>query len=142
MKTHVGDQYGRHVIMQLTKGEPILESVESEVKRLGIKLGIITSGIGSARKIVYHRIGSTEDDPVNEFITIESPLEIGSMQGVIVDGKPHIHVTFCDANGTIAGHLEPGCETQYLMEISIVELIGADLTRKVDEFGITCIDVR
>jgi predicted DNA-binding protein with PD1-like motif len=128
--------------MHLAKGELILESLEGEIERLGIKLGIVTSGIGSARKVVYHRIGSTADDPVNEFITIEAPLEIGSMQGVIVDGKPHIHFTFCDVNGTIAGHLEHGCETQYLMEISMIELIGADLTRVADEFGITVIDVR
>lgn len=143
MKTHVGDRYGRHVIMQLTKGEQILESIERELRRLDIRCGILTSGIGSARKIVFHRIKTTGDDPVNEFVTLEAALEIGAMQGVIVDYVPHIHITFTDpSGGTISGHLEPGCEVQYLVELSIVELLGEDLTRKLDEFGITYIDVR
>lgn len=139
MNTHVGNQYGRHVILNLTKGELILESIESEIKRLGIQCGILTSGIGAARKVVYHRITSTADQPVNEFITVEAPLEVSAMQGVIVDGQPHIHITCCGMDAAFAGHMEHGCETQYLMEISIIELIGADLKRAVDAFGITTI---
>ncbi|MCL2867435.1 MAG: DNA-binding protein [Clostridia bacterium] len=142
MWTHVGSEYGRHVIMQLTKGELILESIQSEIQRLGIRCGIVTSGIGSASKVVYHRIGSTADNPDNEFLTVAEPLEVGALQGVIVDGQAHLHITCCTREGTFAGHLEPGSETLYLMEISLIELVGADLTRKADAFGISYIDVR
>ena len=142
MWTHVGKAYGRHVIMQLAKGELILESIQSEIERLGIRCGVVTSGIGSARKLVYHRIASTADNPSNEFLTVTEPMEIGALQGVIVDGQAHLHITCCTREGTFAGHLEPGSEVLYLMEISIIELIGADLTRKLDGFGISYIDVR
>jgi predicted DNA-binding protein with PD1-like motif len=142
MYTHAGDGYGRHVIMQLTKGELILESITSELDRLGIRCGLIVSGIGSARKVVYHRIESLSDDPENTFITVEEPMEVGSMQGVIVDGKPHIHISCCCRDYAFAGHLEPGSETQYLIELGIIELKGADLVRKTDAFGISFIDVR
>ena len=142
MWTHVGHEYGRHVIMQLTKGELILESIQGEIERLGIRCGVVTSGIGSARKLAYHRIATTADNPDNEFLTVTEPMEIGALQGVIVDGKPHLHITCCTREGTFAGHLEPGSEVLYLMEVSIIELIGADLTRKADAFGISYIDVR
>ena len=38
------------------------------------------------------------------------------------------------------GHLEPGCEVQYLAELSFVEVLDMDLTRRTDEFGIGYID--
>ena len=39
-----------------------------------------------------------------------------------------------------AGHMEPGCEVQYLAELAILELKDLPLTRKLDEFGISYID--
>lgn len=142
MRTYVGDRYGRHVIMHLGKGELVLESIQSEIKRLNIRTGIVTSGIGSARKIVYHRIGNLEKDPLNIFITMEGPTEIGAIQGLIIDGEPHLHITCYGEDGAYAGHLEPGCEVQYLAEVSILELLDADLVRNVDEFGISFINKR
>lgn len=142
MRTYVGDRYGRHVIMHLGKGELVLESIQSEIKRLNIRTGIVTSGIGSARKIVYHRIGNLEKDPLNIFITMEGPTEIGAIQGLVIDGEPHLHITCYGEDGAYAGHLEPGCEVQYLAEVSILELLDADLVRNVDEFGISFINKR
>lgn len=142
MRTYVGDRYGRHVIMHLGKGELVLESIQSEIKRLNIRTGIVTSGIGSARKIVYHRIGNLEKDPLNIFITMEGPTEIGAIQGLIIDGEPHLHITCYGEDGAYAGHLEPGCEVQYLAEVSILELLDADLVRDLDEFGISFINKR
>ena len=142
MKTHIGNKFGRHVVLHLGKGELILESIQSEIKRLNIRNGIVTSGIGSARKIVYHRIGSLANDPLNLFITVEAPTEIGSLQGLIIDGEVHLHIVCYGADGAFAGHLEPGCEVQYLAEISMIELEDADLVRRLDEFGISYIDKR
>lgn len=142
MQTHVGQQYGRFVIMHLSKGELILESIQKEVKRLGIQAGIVTSGIGSARKIIYHRIKTVDDNPQDEFLTITTPTEILAIQGVIVDGEPHLHITCADTKEAFGGHLEPGCEVQYLVELSILELLGVDLVRRPDEFGVSQIQLR
>ena len=142
MQIHTGSEYGRFIFMHLGKGDLILESIQQEIKRLGIKNGIVTSGIGSARKIIYHRIATVEDDPKNEFITITNPTEILALQGIIVDGEPHLHITCCDTKEAFGGHLEPGSEVQYLVEISILEVIGVDLVRRPDEFGISQIQVR
>ena len=142
MKTYVGIGYGRHVLIHLGKGELVLESIQKEIERLNIRSGIVTSGIGSARKIVYHRIGNLAPDPLNLYVTVEGPMEIGAIQGLIVDGEPHLHIVCYGEDGAFSGHLEPGCEIQYLAEISIIELEDADLVRRLDEFGISYIDKR
>ena len=140
MKTFTTEQFGRFVVMHLGKGERVIESVQSELNRLGIKSGVITSAIGSLRKVVFHIITNTEDNAANEFITIEEPIEVGAIQGIILDGKPHFHIVCSDTKRAYTGHLENGCEVQYLMEISIMEVKDMKLTRKPDQFKIDYID--
>ena len=140
MKTFTTDKFGRFVVMHLGKGEKLIESVQSELTRLGIKSGVITSAIGSLRKVVLHIITTTEDDATNEFITIEEPIEVGAVQGIILDGKPHLHIVCSDTKRAYTGHLENGCEVQYIMELSILEVQDMKLTRKPDKFKIDYID--
>ncbi len=140
MKTFTTTNYGRTVIMHLGKGECILESVQKEINRLGIKNGVLLSAIGSLRKASLHVITNTEELSVNEYITIEKPIELGSAQGIIINGEPHFHLTISEPDKMYAGHMEPGCEVQYLAELAILELKDFNLTRKLDEFGISYID--
>ena len=140
MRTYTTNQYGRTVIIHLGKGEKLLESLTEEIKRLHLKNGILLSAIGSLRKASLHVITSTDDWPVNQFITVEKPIELGAAQGLIINGEPHSHLVISEENSLYAGHMEPGCEVQYLAEFAILELLDVDLTRKTDTFGISYID--
>ncbi len=140
MKTYTTNNFGRIVIMHLGKGERILESVQKEINRLGIRNGVLLSAIGSLRKATLHVITNTEELSVNQYITVEKPIELGSAQGIIIDGEPHFHLTISEPDKMYAGHMENGCEVQYLAELAILELNDLNLTRKLDEFGISYID--
>lgn len=139
MRTYSTDQLGRIIIIHLSKGENILESIQTEIQRLNIKNAVLLSAIGSLRKANLHFITNTDDLAINEFITVERPIELSSAQGLIIDGEPHFHLTISEPDGMYAGHMEPGCEVQYLAEIALLELKDASLTRKTDEFGISYI---
>jgi predicted DNA-binding protein with PD1-like motif len=140
MKTFTTTNYGRTIIIHLGKGELILESVKREIDRLGIRNGILLSAIGSLRKATLHVITNTNELSVNRYITIEKPIELGAAQGIIIDGEPHFHLTISEPENMYAGHMEPGCEVQYLAELAILELKDLNVTRKLDEFGISYID--
>ena len=116
---------GRHIVMHLGKGELILENIEKIAMERSIQTGIV-SGIGAARKMRFHRIMNTNDLADNGFMTCEGPIEVGSISGLIIDGKPHLHTVFSTLEETYAGHMEHGCEVQYVAEISILELLNAD----------------
>lgn len=139
MYTFTAQEYGRIVIMHLGKGEKVLESIQEEIDRLGIKNGVILSAIGSLRKASLHVITNTDNLSVNKYITIEKPIELASSQGIIIDGEPHLHLTISEPDRMYAGHMENGCEVQYLAEISIMEIKDLNLTRKFDEYGISYI---
>lgn len=140
MKSFTTNSYGRTIIIHLGKGEKILESLTAELKRLDVRYGILVSAIGSLRKACLHVITNTEDISVNKYITIEKPIELGAAQGLIIDGEPHFHINISEPDGVYAGHLEEGCEVQYLAEFAILELKDLDITRKTDAFGISYID--
>ena len=141
MKSFTSQEYGRVVVIHLGKGELLQESISAELQRLGISNAILLSCIGSLRKLTMHVIADTNDLATNEFVTIEEPIEIGAVQGIVLNGEPHFHIV-CSAPGNrhFTGHLEDGCEVQYLVEISLVEIKDMRLTRRLDEFNISYID--
>ena len=141
MKSFIANEYGKIIVIHLGKGELLQESIARELDRLGVKNAILLSCIGSLRKLTLHVIADTNDLATNEFITLEEPIEIGAVQGLVLNGEPHFHIV-CSAPGNrhFTGHLEDGCEVQYLAEISLLEVRDMRLTRKLDQFGIGYID--
>lgn len=140
MNVFDGKRCGRCILLNLRKGEDILDCVEREAKRLHMRCAAVVSGIGALRRAVYHRIATLEDEPTNEFVTVEAPIEMSALQGLILDGEAHLHITCCAKAGAFAGHLERGCEVQYLAEICILEMEAVNLTRMAGPFGVRFIE--
>ena len=136
MISYVREGVGRAVIMNLERGDLLLESIREELARLGIRDAIITSAIGSLQKVVLHRVTGIQDEPVDEFVTLESPIELASLQGFVLDGHPHFHMTVSDLDQAYTGHLEDGTTVLYLVEISLLELVNPGLVRVKDENNI------
>lgn len=139
MRTFTVEEIGRTIIIHLTKGDDILSCVQSEIDRLALKNGVLVSAIGSLRCAKLHAITTLEDLPTNEYYTYSSPIELGSAQGLIINGEPHFHLTISDLDRVYTGHMEAGCEVQYLAELVILELPGISIKRECDQFGISYI---
>ncbi len=136
MVSFLGEGTGRAVVMNLKRGDMLLEGIEKGLKEAGIKNAIITSAIGSLQKAVFHRVTGMEREPVDEFITVEKPLELASLQGVVLDGQAHFHMVISDLETTYTGHLENGTTVLYLTEITLLELKGINLHRVKNEDNI------
>ncbi|WP_319477659.1 PPC domain-containing DNA-binding protein [Marispirochaeta aestuarii] len=136
MRTFIGEGLGRVVVLNLQRDEKVLESIRGQLAELGIKNAIITSAIGSLKKAVFHRVTGFEKSPVDEFVTLENPIELASLQGVVIDGEPHFHMVISDLGTTYTGHLEEETTVVYLAEISLVEIKGLALKRVKDKNNI------
>ncbi len=89
--------------------------------------------IGTLSTFRMHYITHTGFPSKDEFLTIEKPLELVNVSGVIAGGEPHLHVTVsCKTEGTWAGHLEEGSRVLYLAEVVIFEFNDLELTRRTD----------
>lgn len=124
------------MLIHLTRGDDLHACIRDAVASAGIKTGIVTSGIGSLRKLHYHYIDATSDKPSDVFETIERPLELVSLQGIVLEGEPHLHLLATEAgHNAYAGHLEIGTEVQYLAEISVLEIEDMPLGRRSGQYG-------
>ncbi len=134
MRYFTGGRVERVIIASLTPGDLFLESIEEIIRKEKIETGVVTSCIGSFRKFRYHTITWTGMPPKDRYYEINGPIEIGGIQGLIVGGEPHLHVTFnnCETGETSTGHIEHGCETCYLIELFIQVIEGVSIKKAKD----------
>ncbi len=127
---------GRKLLINLDRGEKLLESIMEALNKADMKNAVCLSCIGSLQKAYYNRAQGLNDDMILDHQYIEGGLEMVSMQGVVIDGMPHFHFSFSDLKGVYMGHVEEGCEILYLAEILFEELDGVNLTKVKNEKGI------
>lgn len=118
------------LVARLDRGDDLLLSIQEMVKKEGISQGIILGAYGSLLESHVHMTILTTYPSKQEFIKMEGPLEILSLQGIIAKGEVHAHMVLSNKNGTYGGHLEEGCKICYLAELSIASIGGATLVRE------------
>jgi predicted DNA-binding protein with PD1-like motif len=105
--------FSRIVVMRMKYQSDLLQGIEKLVKQQNIRNGVILSGIGSLRGYRVHSVSSRGLPPSDTYISQpKSPANLNGMNGYIVDGAVHAHVTMAidGGRGTVSGHLEQGCE--------------------------------
>ena len=122
---------GRTVIIELERGEPLIEGICSELEKEGIKNAIVGSAVGSIQKLNYHRPTDMGQIANDEFITVNAPMEVGSLIGSVIGGQAHFHIVATSPDAVHGGHLESGTEVMYLLEVVMIELADCDLERRV-----------
>ncbi|MEM1557238.1 MAG: DNA-binding protein [Thermoproteota archaeon] len=124
-------RFGKVVVLRCDRGEDLLGSIEASSIKNNIVNGVIVSAIGTLEKCRMHRVTSKGLPPEEEYVEIDGPLEINSIDGIIADHKLHAHICVSDSKNTYGGHLEPGSPVLYLAEIVLAE-IQILLERKLD----------
>jgi len=124
---------GRVLILNLKRGDYLLESIRDFCAQEGIKNAALVTMLGSLQKLVYHRPLSFAMAAEDEYITVEKPMEIGAVSGTVINGNPHFHIIAADPERTHVGHLEEGTQILYLAEIVLAEIEGLNIERRIDE---------
>ena len=122
------------VVIGLGPGEMLLESIRQALADQGVRNGVVVSGIGTLKNLRMHYILHTDFPPADEIVSIERPLELLSVSGVIADGQPHLHVVVsCGRDEVYAGHLEDRSEVAYLAEIAVLKCNDLEMVRCRDD---------
>ncbi len=137
MQVFRGCGFGRTLLIKLDRGERLLEGIQSVIKSENIKSAVVLSAVGTLERASFHRVKDTAKIPQEEMIMLEGAFELASLQGIILDGIPHLHMTITDHEQSYAAHLEPGSIVLYVAEILLVELFGFENIKRIkDEYGI------
>ena len=117
-------------IVRVDPGEDVLGSIEVFLKEANIRQAVVLGGYGTLAAYHLHWVTHNRIPPHSRFGRGEGGMELLSMNGLVVDGEPHIHVTLSTADGAFGGHLEPGCIAYVVCEVFFAEVEGATLSRR------------
>ena len=78
----MGKGTGRVIVINLRRGDKLLESIRDMLAKNGIKNAVLCSTVGSLQKLVYHVPQTFAQSSDDKFITVENagPIEIGSLR--------------------------------------------------------------
>ena len=124
----------RTAMISFRRGDYIIEELRELLQREEVDAALITSGIGSMDICKLHTITNTGLPPEELYLTLEGPIEIGSLQGSVAGGEPHIHVVAEDVANSrvVVGHLEPGSRCCFRVELGLTILDGVATQRVTD----------
>jgi len=116
-------------ILRIDPNEDVLLAVRSYVQATGITQAIVLGGYGTLAAHHLHWVKDNRIPAANTFGRGQGGIEILAMNGTVVEGQPHIHVTLSTPQGAYGGHLEEGCRAYVLCEVFLGEVSGATLKR-------------
>src|ERR1700678_3240756 len=105
----ISGKVGRVVVLRFKFDSDLLAGIEKMVKQEKIRNAVILAGAGSVRGYQLHQVSNRtfpsknmyEKDPT-------APADLISMNGYIIDGAIHAHMTLATPEKAFGGHLEPG----------------------------------
>lgn len=131
----VQSQFQKIIVLRFKYNTDLLAGLKAEVKRLGIKNAVILAGMGSVRNYQVHAVGNRNLPAKDLFVRDPSaPADIIGMNGYVLNGRLHPHITLSTGDHAFGGHLEPGTNvfTFALVTIGVLNT-DADLSRFDDQ---------
>jgi predicted DNA-binding protein with PD1-like motif len=118
-------------ILRLDPGEDVLKSIQSFLRQTRLRQAVVLGGYGTLAAYHLHWVTHNRIPTDNAFVRGEGGVEILAMNGLVVEGEPHIHMTLAAPAGAFGGHMEPGCIVYVTCEIFFAEVVGSHLSRKM-----------
>jgi len=102
-------RFERTLVLRFKYRTDLLAGLERMVKEQKIRNAVILTGIGSVGAYHYHTVSNATFPSKNIYVRNPSaPADITNVNGYVIDGRVHAHVTFSDPDKAFGGHLEPG----------------------------------
>ncbi|MBI1899145.1 MAG: DNA-binding protein [Acidobacteria bacterium] len=101
-------QFERVLVLRFKYQTDLLAGIEKMVKEHGIRNAVFLSGIGSLRNYHVHSVSNRTFPSKNVFTKDPSaPVDIVSINGYVIDGRVHAHMTLTNEEKALGGHIEP-----------------------------------
>jgi predicted DNA-binding protein with PD1-like motif len=128
-------QFDRVLVLRFKYQTDLLGGLERMVKEQKIHNAVILAGIGSVRGYHIHTVSNGTFPSKNIYVKNPTgPADIVSMNGYVIAGRVHAHITLADPDKAFGGHLEPGT-TVFTFAIVTIGVFkdGIDLSRTDDK---------
>jgi predicted DNA-binding protein with PD1-like motif len=131
----VGGHFERVLVFRFKYETDLLAGMEKMIKQEKVRNAVILSGIGSVKSYALHQVTNGTFPSKNMFVANPTaPADLIGMNGYIIDGRVHAHVTLATPDKAFGGHLEPGTKVFTFAVVTIgVMADEADFSRLDDK---------
>jgi predicted DNA-binding protein with PD1-like motif len=124
--------FGRVFVFRFKHQADLLAGIEGLVRKNHIKNAVILSGIGSVRDYHIHAVSNRTFPSKNIYTRdTDKPADIVSINGTVIDGRVHAHITLADSEKAFGGHIEP---ENHVFTFAIVTLAELSDDMNVERF--------
>ncbi len=127
---------GRVIVMRLSEGEDLYESIETVAKKEDIRAAavLITGGFRKANVVVGPKQEKPRIEPkFKDFSGPGEVLGVGTIYWNDEGPKMHMHTAIGKGDETLIGCPRDETKIFLIMEVTIIEIQGITATRKLDE---------
>lgn len=104
----VTSEFERIEIIRMRSGTDLLAGLRNAIEQREVKNAVILTGIGSVTDYHFHVVSDKNLPPAAEYPKASVAMDLIAVQGYIMNGRVHAHITLSDENSVVGGHLEPG----------------------------------
>ncbi|HWB32204.1 MAG TPA: PPC domain-containing DNA-binding protein [Acidobacteriaceae bacterium] len=127
-------KFDRIVVVRLKYKANLLEGLKKAVADEHIQNGVILSGVGSLRGYEIHTVANRDMPSKDTFVKNPTqPADLVGMNGFVIRGRIHAHMTIATPDRVIAGHVEEGNEVFTFAIVAIGVMNGTDFNRIDDK---------
>ena len=99
----------RVLVLRFKYKADLLAGIEKMVAENKVRNAVILGAAGSVRGYHVHSVSNRTFPSKNIFVKDPTaPADLVSMNGFVIDGRVHAHVTLANDQHAFGGHLEPG----------------------------------
>src|SRR5664279_777831 len=125
--------FDRIVVIRLKYKANLLDGMRKVIKEQHIQNGVILSAVGSLRGYEIHTVSNRVMPSEDTFVKNPTqPVDLVSMNGYVINGRVHAHMTIATPDRVIAGHVEEGNEVFTFAIVTIGVMNGTNLD-KIDD---------
>jgi uncharacterized protein len=130
----INGHFDRIVVFRFKYKTDLLAGMKKIVKQDHIRNGVILAAIGSVRSYQIHQVSNRTFPSHDTFEKNPTgPADLVSMNGYIINGRIHAHLTLGTPDKAIAGHLEPGTQVFTFAIVTIGVMNEANFSRIDDK---------
>ena len=104
----VTSEIKRVVLVRLKYNTDLLDGLQQAVKSEKIKNAVILSGVGSVTRYHVHAVSSTTLPAKLAYTERAAPMDLIAVNGYVLGGRIHAHITMTDDQKAFGGHLHKG----------------------------------
>lgn len=131
----INGHFERIVILRFKYDTDLLAGIRKMIKQENIRNGVILSAAGSVRGYQVHQVSNRTFPSKNTFVKNPvAPADLIGMNGYIINGNVHAHITLANPDHAFGGHLELGTNvfTFAIVTLGVLDK-SVDLSRVDDK---------